>query len=67
MNTSEAKERGILPPDKIMEDLIVKLEEIIEDLVKLNKVTLHFLAQYMSVEEYEEKLKRITSGDDVII
>lgn len=67
MNTSEAKERGTLPPDRIMEDLIVKLEEIISDLVKLNKVTLHLLAQHMSVEEFEEKLKKITSGDDVII
>lgn len=50
-----------------MEELIVKLEEIISDLVKLNKVTLNLLTQYMSVEEYEDKLKRITSGDDVIL
>ena len=49
-----------------MDELIIKLTEIIEDLVKLNKVTINLLAQYMSVEEFEEKLKKITSGDDVI-
>lgn len=50
-----------------MDELIFKLEEIIEDLVKLNKVTINLLAQYMEVNEYEEKLKKITQGDDVII
>ena len=43
-----------------MDELIFKLEEIIEDLVKLNKVTINLLAQYMEVNEYEEKLKKIT-------
>ena len=50
-----------------MDELIFKLEEIIEDLVKLNKVTINLLAQYTNVNEYEEKLKKITQGDDVII
>lgn len=50
-----------------MDELLIKLTEIIEDLVKLNKVTINLLAQYMSVEEFEEKLKKITSGDDVIL
>ena len=41
-----------------MDELLIKLTEIIEDLVKLNKVTINLLAQYMSVEEFEEKLKK---------
>lgn len=61
-----SKKRG-LPLKKDMDELIFKLEEIIEDLVKLNKVTINLLAQYTEVNEYEEKLKKITQGDDVII
>lgn len=49
-----------------MEELMIKMIEVMEDLVKLNKTTLNLLSQYMNVEEYEEILMKITSGDDVI-
>lgn len=45
---------------------MIKMIEVMEDLVKLNKTTLNLLSQYMNVEEYEEVLMKITSGDDVI-
>lgn len=45
---------------------MIKMIEVMEDLVKLNKTTLNLLSQYMNVEEYEEILMKITSGDDVI-
>lgn len=45
---------------------MIKIIEVMEDLVKLNKTTLNLLSQYMNVEEYEEILTKITSGDDVI-
>ncbi len=61
------QKRGILPPEEDMEELVTKQLEIIESLVQLNKVTLNLLAQYMSVEEYEYLLAKITNGDDVII
>lgn len=49
-----------------MEELMIKMIEVMEDLVKLNKKTLNLLSQHMNVEEYEEILSKITSGDDVI-
>ena len=45
---------------------MIKMIEVMEYLVKLNKTTLNLLSQYMNVEEYEEVLMKITSGDDVI-
>lgn len=45
---------------------MIKIIEVMEDLVKLNKTTLNLLSQYMNVEEYEEILTKITSGDDAI-
>ena len=50
-----------------MYELIVKQQEIIESLIWLNKRTIELLSQYTDVEEYEIKLRKITSGDDVII
>ena len=50
-----------------MEELIIKQQEIIESLVKLNKVTVNLLSQYTSVDEYEYKLRQILQGNDVII
>lgn len=48
-------------------ELVHKLWEIVEDLAKLNKMTMNELAQYRSVEEYEYKQSKILDGYDVII
>lgn len=63
---SVSEQEGILPLHENMEELMIKLVEVLEDLIKLNKITINLLAQYMNVEEYEEILTKITSGDDVI-
>ncbi|MBQ7588380.1 MAG: hypothetical protein IJT37_10205 [Lachnospiraceae bacterium] len=64
---SAAIEREILLPDKLNTELICKLQEIIESLVDLNKLTIDVLAQYINVEEYEHMISKILSGDDAII
>ena len=58
---SEASKRENLLP------IIEKQQEIIEDLTRLNKVTINLLSQFISVEEYEYKLRQIRNGNDVII
>lgn len=63
---SNANKRGTLPPH-IPFEIITKLQEIIEDLVKLNKLTIDTLAQYTSVSEYEDMMAGILNGNDVII
>lgn len=50
-----------------LRDIVERQVEIIGSLVELNKCTLDLLSQYMSVEEYEVKLRNILKGDDVII
>lgn len=47
--------------------IVERQQEIIESLTELNKVTINLLSQYMSVEEYEYKLRHIRQGEDVII
>ncbi len=58
---------GILPPlERIsMYELLIKQTEIIESLVKLNKITLNLLSQHIDVREYEYKMSRILNGDDI--
>ena len=64
---SEAKKRETLLPDKLNTELIIRLQEIIESLVNLNKLTIDVLAQYINVETYEKMMSQILSGNDVII
>lgn len=64
---SEASKREILLPDTLNTELISRLQEIIESLVKLNKLTIDVLAQYINVTAYEQMMDQILSGNDVII
>lgn len=64
---SEASKREILLPDELNTELITKLQEIIESLVKLNKLTISVLAQHINITAYEHMMDQILSGDDVII
>lgn len=64
---SEANKRETLLPDKLNTELIIRLQEIIESLVNLNKLTIDVLAQYINVETYEKMMSQILSGNDVII
>lgn len=64
---SEANKREILLPNELNTELITKLTEIIEDLVKLNKLTIDVLSQHVNVEAYERMMSQILEGDDVII
>lgn len=48
-----------------MYELLVKQTEIIEALVKLNKITLNLLSQHIDVRGYEYIMSRILTGDDV--
>ena len=64
---SEANKRETLLPDKLNPELIIRLQEIIESLVNLNKLTIDVLAQYINVETYEKMMSQILSGNDVII
>ena len=64
---SEANKRETLLPDKLNTELIIRLQEIIESLVNLNKLTIDVLAQYINVEAYEKMMSQILSGNDVII
>ena len=64
---SEANKREILLPDTLNTELISRLQEIIESLVKLNKLTIDVLAQYINVTAYEQMMDQILSGNDVII
>lgn len=64
---SEASKREILLPDTLNTELISRLQEIIESLVKLNKLTIDILAQYINVTAYEQMMDQILSGNDVII
>ena len=63
---SEASKREILLPDTLNTELITRLQEIIESLVKLNKLTIDVLAQYINVTAYEQMMDQILSGNDVI-
>ena len=64
---SKASKREILLPDTLNTELISRLQEIIESLVKLNKLTIDILAQYINVTAYEQMMDQILSGNDVII
>ena len=64
---SEASKREIFLPDNLNTELITKLQEIIDSLVSLNKLTIDVLAQYINVENYEHMMSQILSGNDVII
>ena len=64
---SKANKREILLPDTLNTELISRLQEIIESLVKLNKLTIDVLAQYINVTAYEQMINQILSGNDVII
>ena len=64
---SEANKRETLLPDKLNTELIIRLQEIIESLANLNKLTIDVLAQYINVETYEKMMSQILSGNDVII
>ena len=64
---SEANKRETLLPNELNTELIIKLTEIIEDLVKLNRLTIDVLSQHVNVESYERMMSQILNGDDVII
>ena len=64
---SEANKRETLLPEELNAELIFKLSEIIESLLRLNRLTIDVLAQYVNVEQYERMLRDISAGDDVII
>ena len=64
---SEANKRETLLPDTLNTELISRFQEIIESLVKLNKLTIDVLAQYINVTAYEQMMDQILSGNDVII
>lgn len=63
---SATNKRGTLPPE-VITGIINKQIETIESLVKLNKLTLDVLSQYINVEGYERMMSEILDGDDVII
>ena len=63
---SEANKREILLPDQLNAELITKLTEMIEDLVKLNRLTINVLSQHVNVESYERMMSQILNGKDVI-
>ena len=50
-----------------MNELVIKLWEIVESLTQLNKKTMDILSQYTDIEEYEYELAQILKGNDVII
>ena len=64
---NEASKREILLSDTLNTELVSRLQEIIESLVKLNKLTIDVLAQYINVTAYEQMMDQILSGNDVII
>ena len=64
---SKANKRETLLPEELNAELIFKLSEIIESLLRLNRLTIDVLAQYVNVEQYERMLRDISAGDDVII
>lgn len=48
-------------------DAFIKQSEITQNLAELDTKLINLLSQYMNIEEYEEKLKKILRGDDVEI
>lgn len=64
---SNANKRETLLPNELNEELIFKLSEIIESLLRLNRLTVDVLAQYTNVEQYEQMIRDISAGNDVII
>ena len=63
---SEASKRGNLPPDiNTVLEIVNRQQEIIENLVRMNKSTLDLLSQHINVEEYELTLSHILDGDDL--
>lgn len=64
---SEANKRETLLPEELNAELIFKLSEIIESLLRLNRLTVDVLAQYTNVEQYEQMIRDISAGNDVII
>lgn len=63
---SETNKREILLPE-VVTGIMNKQIETIESLVKLNRLTLDVLSQYINVEGYERMMSEILDGDDVII
>ena len=63
---SETNKREILLPE-VVTGILNKQIETIESLVKLNRLTLDVLSQYINVEGYERMMSEILDGDDVII
>jgi hypothetical protein len=47
--------------------IIEKQQQIIDNLTQLLHLVLSLLSQYMAVEEYEYKLRKITEGNDAIV
>lgn len=64
---SNANKRETLLPNELNEELIFKLSEMIESLLRLNRLTVDVLAQYTNVEQYEQMMRDISAGNDVII
>ena len=64
---SKASKRETLLPNELNEELIFKLSEIIESLLRLNRLTVDVLSQYTNVEQYEQMIRDISAGNDVII
>ena len=64
---SNANKRETLLPNELNEELIFKLSEIIESLLRLNRLTVDVLSQYTNVEQYEQMIRDISAGNDVII
>ena len=46
-------------------EIVNRQQEIIENLVRMNKITLDLLSQHINVEEYELTLSHILDGDDL--
>ena len=63
---SETNKREILLPE-VVTGIMNKQIETIESLVKLNRLTLDVLSQYINVEGYERMMSEILDGDDAII
>ena len=63
---SETNKREILLPE-VVTGIMNKQIETIESLVKLNRLTLDILSQYINIEGYEQMMSKILDGDDAII
>ena len=63
---SEASKRGSRPPNiNTVLEILNRQQEIIENLVRMNRIILDLLSQHINVEEYELTLSHILDGDDL--